>query len=131
MRGSSAWFVRRVDGAEVDLGAVVKHMRRPELGGPDDDLALDIGQVRTHVLRVDGLAQKLSPEVGVGNRDQRDRALLYALAVQVGHAMLGDDVVYVAPRGHHPGAGTETCHDPGDASVPGRGGQGDDRPAAR
>ena len=99
--------------------------------GPDDELAFDLRQLRAQVFRLDGLAEQLGAEFRVGDGDQRQRPFLHALAVQVGDAVLGDDVVHVAARGDHAGAGREARHDARDRAVLGRRGQGDDRLAAR
>ena len=106
-----AGLVRRMDGPEGDLRAVVEHERGAHLRGGDDELVLDLGQFLAQVARLDGLVEELDAELRVRDRDQRERPLLDALAVQVGDAVLGDDVVHVAARRDDARAGREAGHD--------------------
>src|ERR1035437_307263 len=70
---------------------------------------------------------EIGAELRVGYLDERFDTLAQGLAVQVGDAVLGDDVVDVAARGDHAGAGLELRNDARDRTVPGGGRQGDNR----
>ena len=115
-----------MDVAEVDLRAVVQQHAGPLLGRTDADLALDVLHFRADVFHLDRLAQQLFAEIGVGDRDQGDRPLLHALAVQVGDAVLGDDVVNVAAGGDDARPGAQLRDDARDLAVLGGRGHGDD-----
>ena len=58
-----------------------------------------------------GGVQQFGAEVRVGDADQRHGPLPHGLAVQVGHAVLGDHVMDVAARGDDAGALLQEGHD--------------------
>src|SRR5271157_4718884 len=64
---------------------------------------------------------ELGAEFRIGYLDERFDALAEGLAVQIGDAVLGDDVVDVAARGDHAGAGLELRNDARDGTLPGGG----------
>jgi len=53
----------------------------------------------------------------MGDADQRQRAFLHALAVQIRHTVLGDDVVNTSAGRDHTGAGAEVRHDARDGAA--------------
>ena len=62
----------------------------------------------------------------MGDLDQGLGALPQVLAVQVGHAELGDHVVHIGAGGHHAGARLQLRRDARDLLVLGRRRQADD-----
>ena len=63
----------------------------------------------------------------MGDVDQVQHAFPDALAVEVGDAVFGHDIVDVAPRRHDARAFGQTRYDSGYLIVPGCGGHGNDR----
>jgi hypothetical protein len=124
-------LVGRVDGSEGDLGAVVEHAGGVQVLGTDQELALDAGELGAQVARLDGLLEQAAAEVRMGDRDQRDRPFLHALAVEVGDAVLGHHVVHVATGCADAAAGAQARDDARDAAFLGGGVEGDDRLAVR
>ena len=75
-------------------------------------------------------ASRFQAEIRVRHADQRQRPFLNAFAVQVGHAVLGDDVLNAGARGDDARAGAEARDDARNLAALRRGGQRNDRLAA-
>jgi len=104
-----ARLVRGMDGTVADKSAVAQKLRGAEPGRLHHQLPLHVGHphLHMHVTEPLRLAEQVRPEVRVRDGDERHGPLPYALAVQVGHAVLGDHEVYVAPGGDHARSGAQ------------------------
>ena len=73
--------------------------------------ALEVGPA---LEALEGLFLELGAVVGVGDVDQGAGALAQVLAVEIGDAVLGDDIVDVGARGDDAGAQAQIGRDPAD-----------------